>query len=113
MPVAAAAQSVNEVVLTGHGGRVVAQPRSRHVEVTFDGAGTVAFDNARVSVKKDRITISARSNERTLYAWGNRYGGGGGIGMIVRTRVRKAKPQTHSAIVNQISINGADGVIRR
>jgi hypothetical protein len=113
MPAAAAAQTVNEVTLTGHGGRVVAQPGSRRAEVTFDGVGTMVFDNARVTVKKDRITVSARSNDRTLYAWGNRRGGGGGIGVVVRSRVRKARPQTYSAIVNQIGINGADAVNRR
>jgi hypothetical protein len=110
---AAGNDTVRELALSGVGGRVVAWPGQQHVEATFEGVGTMVFDNARVIVKKDRVSISARSADRTLYAWGNRYGGGGGIGVVVRSRSRKVRPTTYSAIVKQITLNGADAVTRR
>jgi hypothetical protein len=110
---AAGNESVRELALSGVGGRVVAWPDQQHVEATFEGVGTMVFDNARVIVKKDRVSISARSGDRTLYAWGNRFGGGGGIGVVVKSRARKVRPTTYSAIVNRITLNGADAVNRR
>jgi hypothetical protein len=110
---AAGTESVRELALSGYGGRVVAWPSQHHVEATFDGVGTIVFENAQVIVKRDRASISARSDDRTLYARGNRRGGGGGIGVVVRSRARKVRPTTYGATVSQIRINGADGRIAR
>lgn len=110
---AAAESTPREVMLSGVYGQVTARPGEHHAEVTLAEGGTTAFENARVTVKRDRISISARNDEKTLYAWANRVGGGGGIGLVVRSRDRRVRARTYAAYVNNIVVDGQNGVLRR
>ena len=109
---AGAESTPREVVLSGVNGQVTAWPGEHHVEVTLASGGTTAFNDARIIVKRDRISIMARNNEKTLYAWANRVGGGG-IGLVVRSRDRRVRARSYGAYVNNIELDGTSGILRR
>ena len=94
------------VTLSGVGGSLTAWPSRHRVEVTVDGAGSMVFEDARVLVRASRITVVARTKERTLFAWANRTNDTGAIGLLVRGPDHRKRPQAFAVMVQRVAVNG-------
>ena len=100
------------VSLSGPDGRITAWPARHRAEVSIEGYGSVVFENARVLVKPQRITITARTPERTLDAWINRTNNFGAVGLVVRGRDRPRRAETHTFFVTRLEIDGVARLAR-
>jgi hypothetical protein len=66
-------------------GSLIARRNERRVELRVPGQPALVFENAAITVSRTRISITARTRERTLVAWANRIHETGGVGLLVRT----------------------------
>jgi hypothetical protein len=93
------------VRMTAPDGSLIARRNERRVELQLPGQPALVFENASVSVTRSRITISARTRERTLVAWCNRANNSGAIGVLVRTG-NPRKPEKFGLFPRSIEVEG-------
>ena len=93
------------VRMTASDGALTALRNERRVELELDGQPRLVFENAVVRVTRSRITISARTRERTLVAWANRANDFGAIGLLVRTGGGR-KPERFGTLASSVAVEG-------
>jgi len=93
------------VWMTAPDGSLIARRNERRVELQLPGQPALVFENASVSVTRSRITISARTRERTLVAWANRANDSGAVGLLVRTG-NPRKPEKLGMFPSSIEVEG-------
>jgi hypothetical protein len=93
------------VTMTASDGYLIANRDARRVEVQVPGQPRLTFENAAITITRSRVSITARTPERTLVAWGNRVTENGGIGLLRRTG-NPRKPEKYGIWPRQISVDG-------
>ena len=114
-PAALTAEAADDsiVLLSGTGGRLTAWPSQHRARVDLDGQSPIVFDNARILVRNTRVSVTARTNDRTLVAWGSRTTSSGAIGLIVRARDHRKRGTTYSVLVERVELSGEVATTRK
>lgn len=104
LPAVASAEVV--VQLDAPGGALTAWPERASAELDLDGQTPILFEDARITLRRNRVTVVARDRGHTLYAWANRANGSGGIGLLIRPADRRRRTESVALRTYRLRVTG-------